>query len=218
MNTHTRPTSFLVFIVLALMVSACTPKVATGPEQTFTVDVPRPETDDPTEVTLEIKVPKGTITLTGGAEGLVQGDITYNAAEYKPQMTTGDGTLLISQTAPHTVFVSVQNDVINRWDLRLGDAPLTLGIRLETGDHTVEFADSLPAGLNVNVNAGVGIVYLIVAPGLTAQVTLGEKKLLDVTTRGDWTQTGDVYATGSGPAALTITVNISGGDLTLDSQ
>jgi hypothetical protein len=218
MNTHTRLTPFLALAVLALMASACTPKLAIGPEQTFTVDVPRPETDDPTEVTLEIEVPAGTIALAGGGEGLIQGAITYNAAEYEPQMTTGDGTLLISQTAPRTVVVTVQNDVINQWDLRLGAAPLDLDIRLGTGDHTVEFAESLPVDLNVNLTASVGKVYLIIDPDLVAQVTLGERKLLDVTTRGDWTQTGDVYATGSGPAALTITVNISGGDLTLDSQ
>jgi hypothetical protein len=200
------------------MASACTPKLAIGPEQTFTVDVPRPETDDPTEVTLEIEVTTGTIALAGGAEGLIQGAITYNAAEYEPQMTTGDGTLLIRQTAPRTVFVSVQNDVINRWDLQLSDAPMNLAIGLETGDHTVEFADSLPANLNVNVNASVGNLEIIIAPGLAAQVSLGEKSKPDVKTYGDWTQTGGVYATGSSPAALTILVNMTLGGLTLDSQ
>jgi hypothetical protein len=218
MNTRTRLTPFLALAVLALMASACTPKVATGPEQTFTVDVPRPETSDPTEVTLEIEVPQGTLALAGGAEGLIQGVITYNAAEYKPQVTTGDGTLLISQTAPRTVVVSVQNDVINRWDLRLSDAPMNLAIGLETGDHTVEFAESLPANLNVNVNASVGNLELIIAPGLAAQIILGEKSKPDVKTHGDWTQTGDMYETSSGSATLTITVNMTLGGLTLDSQ
>jgi len=219
MNTHTRLTPFLALAVLALIVSACTPKVAIGPEQTFTVDVPRPETSDPTEVTLEIAVPKAALALAGGAEGLMQGVITYNAAEYAPQMTTGDGSFLISQTAPRTVVVSVQNDVINRWDLRLGDAPMNLEIRLENGEYSVEFAQSLPDNLNATVNAGVGKVNLIIDPELATQVIIGEHTdLLEVTTRGDWTQTGAVYETGAGSAVRTITVNMRGGELNLDNK
>ena len=44
MNTHTRLASFLVFTVLAVMVSACKPRFVIGPEQTFAINVPRLET------------------------------------------------------------------------------------------------------------------------------------------------------------------------------
>ena len=44
MNTHTRLYPFLVFTVLALMVSACKPRIVVGPEQTFAINVPRLET------------------------------------------------------------------------------------------------------------------------------------------------------------------------------
>jgi hypothetical protein len=126
---------------------------------------------------------------------LIQGGITYNAAEYEPQMTNGDWSLLISQTepGPKSVVVSVQNDVINQWDLILGDAPMNFEIRLENGEYTVEFAHSLPPDVNVTVNAGVGKVNLILDPGLATQVIIGEHTdLLEVTARGDWTQTGDI--------------------------
>lgn len=43
MNTHTRLTPFFVVALLALMVSACKPRIVIGPQQTFTVDMPRPE-------------------------------------------------------------------------------------------------------------------------------------------------------------------------------
>jgi hypothetical protein len=132
-----------------------------------------------------------------------------------------DGALLISQTepGPKSVVVSVQKNLINQWDLSLGDATMNVEIRLQNGEYTVEFARSLPDNLNVTVNAGVGKVNLILDPHLVAQIKIGEHTdLLEVKTRGDWTQTGDVYQTGTGSAALTITVNMRGGELNLDSS
>lgn len=219
MNKNIRLTSFLVLIFLAVMVTACKPRIVIGPEQTFAIDVPSPASGNATNVTLEMAVPQGALALAGGTEGLIQGAITYNAAEYEPQMTNGDGTLLIRQAepGPKSVVISVQNNLINQWDLRMGDAPMNFEIRLENGEYTVEFANSLPANFNATVNAGVGKVNLILDPGLPTQVIIGEHTdLLEVKTRGDWAQTGDVYETGAGSAVLTITVNMSGGELNLD--
>ena len=221
MNTHTRLTPFLILVVLALIVSACKARLATGPEQTFMVDVPRPETGNAMNVTLDMAVPQGGLALAGGAEGLIQGAITYNAAEYEPQMTNGDGTLLIRQAepGPKSVVISVQNNLINQWDLHFGDAPMNFEIRLENGEYTIEFAKSLPADFKVTMNAGVGKVNLIFDPSFATQVIIGEHTdLLEITTRGDWTQNGDVYQTGSGSPALTITVNMRGGELNLDNK
>jgi hypothetical protein len=221
MNNRTRTTSFLVITVLALVISACKPTIVIGPEQTFSVDVPRPENNSAMDVTLDIAVPQGTVALGGGTESLIQGGITYNAAEFEPQMTNGDGGLLIRQSAPgpKSVVVTTQNNLVNRWDLQLGDAPMNLDIRLESGDYHIQFNKSLPANFDVTVNAAVGVVYLTIEPGLEAQVTIGEKtSLLKVTTRGEWTQNGDVYQTGTGSPTLTITVNMPGADLTLDSK
>jgi hypothetical protein len=220
-DMNTRFNSFLVMALIALIVSGCKPRVVVGPEQTFTVDVPNPESSHAMNVTLEVAAPQGTLALGGGAKGLVQGAIIYNAVEYKPQMTNGDGTLHITQTlpGPKSVVVTTQNNLINQWELRLGDAPMNLEIRLEDGDYNIEFDKSLPAHFNATVNAGVGMVYLRVEPGLTAQVTIGEKtSLLKVNTRGTWTQNGDEYETDDGSAVVTITVNMPGAELTLDNK
>jgi|GEM_PF-2654824 hypothetical protein len=221
MNKYKPLTLFLILVFLSLTVTACKPKFVIGPEQTFEVEVPRSETGNTATLTLDLSVPQGELALAGGTEGLVQGAITYNAAEYKPQMMNSDGALLISQTepGPKSVVVSVQKNLINQWDLSLGDATMNVEIRLQNGEYTVEFARSLPDNLNVTVNAGVGKVNLILDPHLVAQIKIGEHTdLLEVKTRGDWTQTGDVYQTGTGSAALTITVNMRGGELNLDSS
>jgi len=221
MNTHTRLTPFFVVALLALMVSACKPRIVIGPQQTFTVDVPRSESGNAMNVTFEMAVPQGALALAGGAEGLIEGVITYNAEEYEPQMTNGDGSLLIRQAepGPKSVVISVQKNLINQWDLHLGDAPMNFDIRFENGEYTIELAQSLPAQFNATVNAGVGKVNLIIDPELAAQVIIGEHTdLLEVTTRGVWTQAGDLYKTGSGSTTLTITVNIRGGELNLGNK
>ena len=221
MDQYKRLTAFLLIPILALIVTACKPRLDIGPEQTFAVDVPSPASSNAANVTLEMAVPQGSLALAGLAEGLIQGDITYNAAEYEPQMTNGDGALLIRQAepGPKSVVVSVQNNLINQWDLHLGDAPMNFEIRLENGEYTIEFAKSLPADFKTTVNAGVGKVNLIVDPSLATQVIIGEHTdLLEISTRGDWGQTGDVYETGTGSPALTITVNMRGGELNLDNK
>ena len=221
MNTHIRSTSFFVIVLLPLIISACKPRLVTGPEQTFEVEVPRSETDNPSNLMLDLAVPQGTLALGGGTDGLIQGYITYNADEYEPQMTNSNGGLLIRQSepGPKSVVVSVQNNLINRWDLRLSDALVNFEIRLANGEYTVEIAKSLPADFHMTMNAGVGKVNLIANSGLVAQVIIGEHTdLLEISARGDWTQTGDAYQTGVGSASLTITVNMRGGELNLDNK
>jgi uncharacterized protein DUF2154 len=221
MNKYERLTSFLVLVFLSVIVTACKPKFVLGTEQTFAIDVPRSETGNAINVTLDMAVPQGTLALAGEAEGLIKGEITYNAMEYEPVMTNNDDALLIRQAepGPKSVVVSVQNNLVNQWDLSLGGAPMNFEIRLVNGEYTIEFAESMPIDFNATVNAGVGRVNLILDPDLVAQIKIGEHTdLLEVKTRGDWKQTGDVYQTSTGSAALTITVNMRGGELNLDNK
>jgi hypothetical protein len=221
MNKYIRLISFLILAVLAMTISACKPKFAIGTEQTFAIDVPRSETGNAMNVTLDMAVPQGTLALAGEAEGLIRGEITYNALEYEPVMTNNDDALLIRQAepGPKSVVVSVQNNLVNQWDLSLGGAPMIFEIRLVNGEYTIEFADSIPIDFNATVNAGVGKVKLILDPDLVAKIVIGDHTdLLEITTRGDWIQSGDAYQTGAGSADLTITVNMRGGELNLDNK
>jgi hypothetical protein len=92
-------------------------------------------------------------------------------------------------------------------------------IRLVNGEYTIEFAESMPIDFNATLNAGVGKVNLIIDSTLATQVMIGaHTDLLQIKTRGDWAQTGEVYQTGAGPVVLTITVNMRGGELNLDTK
>jgi hypothetical protein len=219
MKTLSRLIPFLIFTTLALLISACQSTVTAGSDHTFLVDVPSPEGNIPTEITLQLAAGAGTLALDGGAASLMQGDITYNAAEYEPDMTNGDSALLISQKGPRGLFLKGNPDLINNWDLQLGEAPMNLIISLDTGNYTVEFAESLPANLNVELKADVGNVDLVFAPGLSAQVILGEGGNPKVKAQGDWTKSGNGYLLGAGSPKITITVvEMTIGNLTLNSR
>jgi hypothetical protein len=219
MKTLSRLIPFLIFTTLALLISACQPTVTTGSEHTFLVDVPSPEVNIPTEITLQLAAGAGTLALDGGATSLLQGDITYNAAEYEPQMTNGDGAVLVSQKGPRGLFLKGNPDLINNWDLKLGGEPMSLTISLDTGNYIVEFADSLPADLSVELKADVGNVDLVFAPGVSTQVILGEGGNPKVKTQGDWTKSGNAYTLGAGNPEITITVvEMTIGNLTLNSK
>jgi hypothetical protein len=45
------------------------------------------------------------LILAGGAQGMVEGEIRYNVAEWKPSLSADDGTLRIFQTVPDVVRV-----------------------------------------------------------------------------------------------------------------
>jgi hypothetical protein len=221
MNLLTRLTLLVVIVVNALILSACKPRLVTGPQQTFTVDVPLVDSSRTMSVILEMEVPQGGLALAGETESLIQGAIIYNAANYEPHLTNVDGALLIRQAepGPKSVVVSVQKNLINQWDLSVGDAPMNFEIHLENGEYTIELDRSMPTEFNATINAGVGKVNLMIDPELAVQIIIGEHtNLLEVTTRGDWTKTSDEYETGNGSPSLTITVNMRGGELNLDNK
>jgi hypothetical protein len=133
-------TLLLSLLVLALPTLACTitlptpTQVTTGPTETLAVSVPVPAgatADSPVKVTLHMGA--GTLKLQGGADGLAQGEIDYNVPAWKPTITTGPDRLLIEQTlpqnqAPSVLFPGKDTELVNTWDLKLGQTPMNLDI------------------------------------------------------------------------------------------
>jgi DUF4097 and DUF4098 domain-containing protein YvlB len=116
-------------LVLALASMACG----------FTVDLPEraepgPEVEESITVTgsgsdetrLTISFGAGMLTLSPGAEDLVDGTAVYNVPELKPEVINKDGSVEITQGD----FKNLVNfkDVKNKWDLKLGRTPLDLNI------------------------------------------------------------------------------------------
>lgn len=125
-----------VIVALALAALACGPnlpsfqspveRITPGPTETLEISEPRPDADV-VDVTLGIGA--GNITLAGGAEGLVSGTVRYNIPDWKPEITRTDGALTIRQDfAPNDRLRIPDGDLVNEWDLKLGDAPMRLTV------------------------------------------------------------------------------------------
>jgi hypothetical protein len=137
---------FFVVAALAIAALACAPNInlpeiprlETGPTETLTVNESRPEGDDVFDLTL--KMGAGRLTLAGGAEGLIEGEIQYNIAEWKPNITREDDSLTIEQGQSEDNIGIPRNDVINKWDLKLGDAPLNLTVNAGAYEGTLDLS------------------------------------------------------------------------------
>ncbi len=119
--------TILILTSLACSVTINPPKAATGP--TETTDIHEPLPDNQETVDLEIEMGAGTLNLTGGATGLVEGTIEYNVKDWKPTITKIDNNIEISQKQlEHFGGIPTKN-IINNWNLQLGKAPLNLEIK-----------------------------------------------------------------------------------------
>jgi hypothetical protein len=121
---------------LALSALACSPTihvphVDTGPMETLTLDEALPEGDTPMSVT--IRMGAGSLEVHGGAEGLLEGTVRYNVAEWRPTIERSATRLVVSQGTPDA-GLTVGDEIINEWDLFLGPAPMDL--RLEAGAYS----------------------------------------------------------------------------------
>jgi hypothetical protein len=93
--------------------------------QTFEIKEPAPSTIDSTKV--EITMGAGTLKVSSGASGLVDGTIKYNVDSWKPIKTAADNKLSISQTSTSDVGVP-DGKIVNDWDLKFGTSPIDLSL------------------------------------------------------------------------------------------
>jgi len=203
-------TFWLSLVVLALPLLACTitlplpAEVTTGPTETFTVNVPAPKgatSDAPVKVALHMGA--GELKLQGGADGLAQGKIDYNIPDWKPTLTSSADGLLIEQSllqnkTPSILVPGKDNQIVNNWDLKLGQVPMSLELK----------AGAYKADMNLS---GLALRNLTISDGASdTQVTFdsANPEVMDVFTYG--TGASSVKLTGLGYANFK-EMNFTGG-------
>jgi hypothetical protein len=127
---------FIAIAALALAALACGPslpnidvpiaRITPGPLETLTIAEPLPEGDTVMAVTLGVGA--GNLKLAGGGDGLVSGTVEYNVADWKPEIKREGETLSLIQTFAKDKIGIPEGDLINKWDLRLGDTPMELTV------------------------------------------------------------------------------------------
>lgn len=115
-------------IALLFMLNACTgidiPAAHVGAIRTETISVPGAET--PATINLRFGA-ADRFRLSGGAEALVDGSVTYNIDELRPTVSTSGSNISIEQ--PHNDLLTFPREAQSEWDLRLSNStPLALAI------------------------------------------------------------------------------------------
>lgn len=185
--------------------------------ETFTVDEAVPSSAALTSAALAMAPSNASLLLSGNADRLAGGEIQYNVTDWKPTVTVDGDTLRIEQKLPENSISSTPKGAINDWDLTLGPSLKDITISCSAGNYTLTFADTLPDGANIKINAGVGNMRLVFPAGVTANVEV-HRGPVNITTEGEWVKTGKVYTSGQSEATWTVKVDIGVGNLTLASQ
>lgn len=123
------------FLVIALVTMACgfsinlpVDKIRTGPTQVDDINIAVPEVL-PADV--EIVFGAGDLEISSGAEDLlIGGEATYNVEDFKPEIEEDGSSVRLSTGELEISGIPNINvsDLVNEWDLHLGDAVMNLKI------------------------------------------------------------------------------------------
>jgi hypothetical protein len=120
----------VVIIILMLTSLACTfnvnvPSVATEKETVLELDEAVPQNQESSQ--LEIGMGAGRLNIIGGSDEWITGEIKYNVPIWNPNISrTSNGLRIIQETKKQIGIPN--NNVINDWNIVLGDHPTDLEI------------------------------------------------------------------------------------------
>ena len=114
-------------------------------------------------VRAELKMGAGELNLTGGADSLMEGDFSYNVAEWKPKVgydVSGDeGDLLVKQGGSEGSDLT--GKARNEWDVSLNDdLPTYLSVQMGAGESDLDLDSLTLEGLRLQMGAGKTTVDL----------------------------------------------------------
>ncbi len=147
--------TLFVLVVFAASTLACSfsvPRVqlATIEPQTLEIDEPAPPGTD--AVLVSIGMGAGTLDMRGGASGLIEGNIKYNVAEWKPKLNRTERRVEIGQESQLPSGLPTSN-VVNEWSLQLGEVPMQLEISAGAYEGTLDFSGVPLTSLEINDGA-----------------------------------------------------------------
>jgi N-terminal domain of toast_rack, DUF2154 len=155
---------YTLLVTAAVLAGACgmqpggTPQVGKMQHESESVD-PK----DAQSVRAQLKMGAGELNLTGGADKLMEGDFSYNVADWKPEVSydvSGDeGELLVRQGGSKDS--NLTGKARNEWDIRLNDElPTDLAVQLGAGESDLDLDSLTLTGLKLQMGAGKTTVDL----------------------------------------------------------
>jgi hypothetical protein len=141
-------------LVLALASLACgfsidlPERQKAGPEVKESISVADPKSD---ETRLTLSFGAGKLTLSPGAENLVDGTVTYNVKELKPEIQKSGNSIEIKQGDFKSL--PVFDNLKNEWDLKVSDTPLDLTVQAGAYEGNLELGGLALKSLTVRDGA-----------------------------------------------------------------
>jgi hypothetical protein len=119
-----------------------------GPEVKETISVEDPDSDS---TRLSISFGAGKLSLSPGAENLVEGTVIYNVEDLQPEVLENGDRIEIKQG--DLQGLPPFNSMKNEWDLELGSSPMDLVISAGAYDGNMEFGGLALKSLEINDGA-----------------------------------------------------------------
>lgn len=124
------------------------PNVMDQPE-TLTINEATPSS---TPASLELSMSAGKLNITGGDAGFVSGTVRYNLESQKPTIRRDGNKVVIDQDELKSAL-NIGSDVINEWDIRLGNTPTALQINAGAYEGTLSLGGVPLTRLEINDGA-----------------------------------------------------------------
>ena len=148
----------LAILSLACSVSVDLPEPKTGATQTLEIGEDAPG-NGPAEV--YIGMGGGKLNIGPGADRLVEGKVQYNVETWKPEVSRSGSEVRIEQTIKDAAFLG--GNVVNNWDLRLGEAPMELTIQAGAYEGELDLSGIPLRSLNISDGASKATVMFNLA-------------------------------------------------------
>src|SRR5215213_5934493 len=114
-------------------------------------------------VRAQLKMGAGELNVTGGADGLMDGDFSYNVSEWKPKVSYDvsgkKGELLVKQGGANSG--SLEGKARNEWDISFNEeVPTDLVVQMGAGESDLDLDSLTLKGVDLKMGAGKSTVDL----------------------------------------------------------
>jgi len=154
-------TAIMVIAILALTSLACSitfnlpDRVNTTATQTLNLSEDGPASGQTSKVRLEMGA--GELEISGGATKMIEGSIRYNVEKWLPTINRDSNQVEIIQGVTGSVNLP-GNDVINQWNIKLGNFPIDLQVQAGAYKGTLDLSGIPITNLRVSDGASQATV------------------------------------------------------------
>lgn len=129
----------LLLVLGSVLVTGCNIRINRLEVGDLQTDSQTVELGSAQEVTTNIKMGAGKLSITGGSEALMAAQFTYNVAKLKPEVSyevsAGNGRLTVDQPDIENALSWNMDELRYEWDLQLNDdVPMDLAITVGAGE------------------------------------------------------------------------------------